>query len=102
MEVSVCGKGQKQGCVYPVPGVPGFMLTLTGERFRVCVQVRAQVQLGNVLFLSPLAAAVVTNPQSLIHTQARSFYMQNSARAPVSLRGTERETDAETETGALS
>lgn len=29
----------------------GCMLTLTGERFRVCVQVRARVQLGSVLFL---------------------------------------------------
>lgn len=48
------------------------MLTLTGERFRVCVQVRAQVQLGNVLFLSPLAAAVFTSPQSFIHTQKKA------------------------------
>lgn len=55
--------------------VPGFMRTLTGERFRVCVQIWAQVQLGNVLFLSPLAAAVVTHPQSFIHTQIFSFYM---------------------------
>lgn len=72
------------------------MLTLTGGRFRVCVQVRAQVQLGNILFLSPLAAAVVTNPQSFIHTQKCSFYMQKSARAPMSLTERERGRDRET------
>lgn len=70
--------------MHPVQGVPEFMLMLTGERFRVCAQVRAQFQLGNVLFFSPLAAAVVTNPQSFIHTQTRSFYMQNSVTAPMS------------------
>lgn len=68
----------------PCNWVPGFMWTPTGQgKGSVCVQIWAHVQLGNVLFLSPLAAAVVTHPQSFIHTQTFSFYMHKSSRAPI-------------------
>ena len=70
---------------------PRVLLSLTGESFRVCVQVRARVQLGDVLLLSLLAAAGVTNPQSFIHTVS-------ICRAPMSLIPKGRETDEETET----
>lgn len=63
-EVHVGKNRTETGGMYPVPGVPGFMLTLTGERFRVCVRVRAQVQLGNVLFL-PAGSSCGHKPTNL-------------------------------------
>lgn len=69
-----------------------------GERFRPCVQVGAGVQLGNVLFLFPLAAAVATNPQSFIHRQEKQFLHAAAGPRlpPLQPEGWETETRMET------
>lgn len=68
----------------------------------MCVQVRAQIQLGKVLFPLPrFAAALVTNPQSFIHIRTCSFYMQDSVGALVRSKRRSTETHRETEAGAF-
>lgn len=65
----------------------GFMLTLTGERFRVCVQVRARLQLGSVLFL-------------WWQTHNPSFTQRNAVSPRRGRPERWRETDRETGTGS--